>query len=112
MAKKTVQLQIHLGGVRVVTISEGETKHFRRFYYTEEGYNCEEVTLEYSGHRIYIGEYYHGRDCDGAHSTNTERFCYEDELTARLSPNKKYQWPAWKKVNSRQYDQYAEMMGY
>lgn len=85
------------------------------FSYTDEGWSREECSWEFDGRKIIRSWTIEEKDCDG----RLDR--YGDEETDILhlkdceSPDSWEQgikFPSWRKVDSSQRDEYAELAGY
>ena len=109
----------HRGWVRL-TVKRGGKLYAWRGGDHEEGYNCTEEAWRFDGRNLYLHVYSHGRDCDGRHShtadyraTHLLPFCPAETLPhggkADEMPGDR---PEWQIIDSRHWDQFAELAGY
>ena len=100
----------------LVVEDEAEIADFLVRGLREEGFAVEAETYQHVGDAVLSEVSQWGRDCDGATSWEGEFACPLDQLQAEPEEQGEYGWrparPAWKKLASRAYDQYAEAAGY
>jgi hypothetical protein len=116
MVAKSVRFWALINGDAVkITLQHGQTLRHCSGGYTDEGYRSEHNTWTLGDDGIYREYDVQERDCDGMHRFFGEDFCGLDTIAI----NEPYAvdlngglFPQWSKIDSRQWDQYAEMMNY
>lgn len=97
-----------------ITLRPGQKIEFCHFEHTDEGFASSADRYENCGDFLLHSWMHDGRDCDGRHSDSGERECRMDMLEADFTWDETVdvRLPLWSKVESRQYDQFAEAAGY
>lgn len=95
----------------VITLKEGEMKHFTVGGPNEEGYSYTYTTFGHMGDHVEMQVTTRARDCDGSIETYGEYTCPLTELASWETPDG-VMTPNWEKVEESQRDHSAEAMGY
>lgn len=116
-----------------VTLRPGQVLRWSHGGITDEGYRSEWMTFKHEKNShdsfpdsererlygvVFMIDEVEERDCDGRHFHESQVACPVDRLEDQLNyvdtckGKKVYRVPSWRRVTSRQRDQYAEMAGY
>ena len=123
---KTAEFLDYINGeVKLIILEEGESIDLNGGGETDEGFHYWGAKYTHDGDSIICEYHTRSRDCDGPMETCRMAFCLIDELSDPNVPvriridicgpdaySKKYFYPRWQELSSRQKDTYAETMNY
>lgn len=105
-----------------ITVPEGQTRRWGKYYRTDDGWSSEGVFYENDGIVVIATNVNQGVDCDGRLSGGCKLFCQLERLQAKpvevVHPYGDYWYimpvplPDWQKIESWQRDYTAESMNY
>lgn len=103
---------------RRIALRHGQQVVFQSSRTTDEGWSSEKAVLSLRGRTLHMNWVNDGRDCDGRLTQYGHAICPVSDR-ARHKPGRygsekasRNRFPVWKTQESRQHDEYAEMMGY
>lgn len=123
----------HTAGWVKLTLRKGQTLTHSQGGPTDEGYSRETTTWSFDGEYVYCELSSDARDCDGPHSTSCRSCCLPRDLKVRdmhadeqarailwgddptqpqFNENVGVFAPEWLKLESCQFDAFAESMNY
>jgi hypothetical protein len=96
----------------IIALKDGESKRLHTEYDTDEGYSCTDVKFTLKDDIVYQERSDTGSDCDGGYGHYDDYVCNVKYMSSVTVVSDGTKIPAWERVKSSNYDQYAEAAGY